>query len=81
MSSRVSDSQSNSSSSADASQSTSTMNHFFTWLTCLASVAIASDMYSSVAQLGNVYLVEEQVANKLEEYLNVVKSQTDIVDQ
>lgn len=43
--------------------------------------ANASDMYSSIAELERLYLKEQQVNQRLEEYLNIIKKQTTIVDQ
>lgn len=44
-------------------------------------MASATDMFSSIAELERLHEGEQQVAHKLEQYLNLVKKQTDVVER
>lgn len=47
----------------------------------IVGLGSASDMYSSVAELERLYLKEQQVGQRLEKFLDLVKKQMTTVDQ
>lgn len=50
-------------------------------LLLIGDMALASDMYSSVAELERLYLKEQQAGLKLESLLDLIKKQTTAIDQ
>lgn len=49
--------------------------------TLIVDWTLASDMYSSIAELERLYLQEQQVSQRLEKYLNLVKKQTAVIEE
>lgn len=47
----------------------------------MADIVSTSDMYSSVAELERLYLKEQQVGQRLENFLDLIKTQTAAIDQ
>ncbi len=47
----------------------------------IVDMASASEVYSSIAELERLYLKEQQVGQRLEKYLDLVKKQMTTVDQ
>lgn len=47
----------------------------------MLDVVSTSDMYSSVAELERLYVKEQQVGQRLEHFLLLIKQQTEAIDQ